>query len=154
MRDGKKKQHMAQLTAGHITEAHYKKMIQTSMDGFLVYDIHGRILDANDAYCKLIGCHREELLNNHVTDFEQFEKPEEIAKHFEKIMQPGSDRFVTRQKCKDGKVVDVEISVNYSKSNGGRYFAFLRDITDRIRLENELHSKEETYRIFVENSPT
>ena len=126
------------MTEAHKTEPEYNKIIQTSMDGFWINDIHGRFLDVNEAYCDLIGYCREELLNMHIADLEVVEKPEETAAHIQKIMEIGSDRFVTRHRCKDGKVVDIEISVNYVKGASGRFFVFIRDITDRLRIENEL----------------
>ena len=121
------------------------------MDGFWINDIHGRFLDVNKAYCDLTGYSREELLNMHITDLKVLEKPEETAAHIQKIIELGSDRFVTRHRCKDGKVVDIEVSVNYHLE---RFFVFIRDITERLRLENELSLEEEYHRTIIENSPS
>ncbi len=142
------------MTEAHNADPEYNKIIQTSMDGFWINDIHGRFLDVNDAYCDLVGYGREELLNMHIADIEVVEKPGETAARIQKIMEIGSDRFVTRHRCKDGKVVDIEISVNYMKGASGSFFAFIRDITDRLRIENELLLKEESFRTIMENSPS
>lgn len=142
------------MTEKRNAEPEYSKIIQTSMDGFWINDIHGQFLDVNQAYCDLIGYSREELLNMHITDLEVTEKPEETAAHNQKVMEIGSDRFVTRHRCKDGKVVDIEISVNYITAPGESFFVFIRDITDRLRLENELFLEEGSYRTIIENSPS
>ena len=142
------------MTEKRNAEPEYSKIIQTSMDGFWINDIHGQFLDVNQAYCDLIGYSREELLNMHITDLEVAEKPEETAAHVQKIMETGSDRFVTRHRCKDGKVADIEISVNYITAPSECFFVFIRDITDRLRLENELFLEEGSYRTIIENSPS
>jgi PAS domain S-box-containing protein len=124
------------------------------MDGFWINDIHGRILDVNAAYCDLIGYSSEELLNMRIADLDVVEKREETEAHIRNVMEIGSDRFVTRHRCKDGKVVDLEISANYVKDAGGRFFVFIRDITDRLRRENELLLREVSLRTIIENSPS
>ena len=142
------------MTEADNTEPEYNKIIQTSMDGFWINDIHGRFLDVNEAYCDLVGYSREELLDMHITDLEVAEKSEETAAHVQKVMEIGSDRFVTRHRCKDGKVVDIEISVNYITAPSERFFVFIRDITDRLRIENELFLVSGSYRTIIENSPS
>ncbi|VVB87932.1 Methyl sulfide methyltransferase-associated sensor [uncultured archaeon] len=128
-------------------EIEYKTILRTAMDGFWTTDIQGRFLDVNDAYCNLIGYSREELLTMSITEVEAAEKPEETAAHLRKIMMAGGDRFETRQRCKDGRIVDIEISVNYAEVGGGRMFVFIRDITERKRAEKALtRAKEEAER--------
>ena len=155
MRDeDKSKKGLGKLTEAQNTEPEYNKIIQTSMDGFWINDSHGRFLDVNEAYCDLVGYSREELLNMHVTDLEVVKKPEETAARIQKIIENGSDRFVTRHLCKDGKVVDIEISVNYMTDPSERFSVFIRDITGRLRLENKLFLEEGSYRTIIENSPS
>ncbi|MDP2755047.1 MAG: PAS domain S-box protein, partial [Nitrospirota bacterium] len=62
-------------------EEQYKTMIRTSMDGFWITDAQGHFLDANDAYCHLIGYTRDELMNMSVADVEAIETPEDTARH-------------------------------------------------------------------------
>lgn len=106
------------------TELEYKTVISTAMDGFWFTDTEGRLLDVNDASCRLSGYSREELLTMSIQDIEDKETQEVVAQHIEKIMETGYDRFETRHRCKDGKIVDVEVSVNYVKIAGGRFLYF------------------------------
>lgn len=116
-------------------ETSYQVIIQTTRDGFWLTDIRGRILDANEAYCRLSGYSRQELLTMTVADVEVQEKSEDVERHIQQIIGAGSDRFETRHRGKDGKIVDIEVSVNYLSADDGRFFAFLRDITERKQAE-------------------
>ena len=113
-------------------------VLRTAMDGFWVVDVQGRLLEANEAYCRLVGYTRDELLAMRISDIEAAESSEATAAHIAAIMRTGSDRFVTRHRRKDGAVLDVEVSVNYLPLNGGRIFVFVRDVTEHNRAEAAL----------------
>ncbi len=121
-----------------LSDTEYRTIIASSIDGFWIVDSRGRILDVNNAFCQMTGYSRGELLNMKISDIEANESPKETAKHIQQIIQKGSDRFETRHKCKDGKIIDVEVSTKYMAEKGGRFYAFIRDITERKRLEEEL----------------
>ena len=119
-------------------EEHYKTMLRSAMDGFWLVNAHGRFLDVNSAYCELSGYRRDELLNMSVSDMEAVESQEEINRHIQEVIATGSDRFETQHRCKDGRIMDVEVSTNYCHLDGGRFFSFLRDITARKRSDEEI----------------
>lgn len=119
-------------------EEQFKIMIRASLDGFWITDLRGRFQEVNDAYCVLMGYSREELLKMNVTGIEAMETPKATARHISRVLDTGGDRFETRQRRKDGRILDMEISANYSPLHGGRIYCFSHDITDRKRTEDEL----------------
>lgn len=123
------------ITERNRRELEYKAIIQTTSDGFCLTNIDGKILDVNDAYCQLIGYSRDELLNMRITDIDTPEIFETTVARITRIKKTGGDRFETRHRCKNGRLVDVEVSVNYLKVSGGRLFVFIRDITGRKKAE-------------------
>ena len=134
-------------------EEEYKTVLLTAMDGFTIDDMQGRILYVNDAYCRLMGYTRDELLTMRISDIEAVERQEETAQHLKKIMEVGGDHFETHYRCKDGRIVDVEISANYIDTGGGRLFVFVRDITERRQAEVALRQTVENFRRSLDESP-
>ncbi len=123
-------------------------ILQTALDGFVIVDRSSRIVEANDAYCRMTGYSRDELLRLSVGDLEAEETPEAIDAHARRIAENGFDRFETRHRRKDGAIIDLDICLNYLPA-AGKYFAFLRDITGHKRTEQALRASEERYRTLV-----
>ncbi|MBT3201395.1 MAG: PAS domain S-box protein, partial [Phycisphaerales bacterium] len=112
-------------------------VLKTAMDGFWIVDTAGRLLDFNDAYCEMTGYTRDELLDMSISDVEDSESAEDTATRIQQIIAEGSDRFETRHRCKDGRIIDVEISTRYM-ADTKRFSVFLRDITARKKNEDDL----------------
>ncbi len=114
------------------------RIIDTALHGFWMLDLSGNILDANAAYCRMSGYSHRELLRKHISDLDVNEpSPAIVAKHIERIIKTGGDRFEARHRRKDGSTYDLEVSATYLDMGGGYMFAFLNDITERNRLEED-----------------
>ncbi len=127
-------------------------ILRTALDGFWLVDGGGRLLDVNDAACAMLGYSREELLRLTIGEIEARETNAEITAHLALMCRNGADRFETRHRCKDGRVIDVEISVTYLPGDSGRFVAFLRDITARKRADAE--SEAITHLLQLANTPS
>jgi PAS domain S-box-containing protein len=123
------------ITERKRAEGKHQLIIQTALDGFWISDLEGRFLEVNDSYCKMTGYSREELLKMSMEDIEASESPEEMAQRLKLIKQKGYDLFETKLRRKDGKTIDVEISINYLDVDNGQMYVFIRDITERKRAE-------------------
>lgn len=127
----------------------YSNILRTAMDGFCILTLEGRITDVNEAFCRMTGYFRNEALALSLQDIESVENSEESKSHIRKIIAQGSDRFETFFQCKDGRTINVEVSVVYSPVQGGRLITFCRDITERKKTEKALLLAN----LVVENSP-
>jgi PAS domain S-box-containing protein len=116
-----------------------RAIVATAMDGYYALDFAGdaggAIIDVNEAYCRMTGYSREELLRMRVNDLEANESPEEVARHSQRIMAAGGDRFETRHRRKDGQILHVEITASLLAGGDRRVFGFVRDITERKHAE-------------------
>ena len=118
------------------SESLHRRILQSAMDAFWLTDRQGRLLEVNDAYCKMSGYSAAELLGMSIQDVEALETLEELQKHVQIVIETGKDRFESRHRRKDGSFFDVEISVMAQED--GSLVVFLRDITERKRAEANL----------------
>jgi len=117
----------------------HKQVIDTSIDGFWMTDMHGNVLEANAAYAKMSGYTVEELTGMHISQLEAIERrPEDVHAHIAKIVAQGYDRFETRHRRKDGHEIDIEISVTHMPEPQC-LFVFCRDITERTSREKVIN---------------
>jgi PAS domain S-box-containing protein len=136
------------------SEERYRALVEQSSDGIFLIDIETRrILEANPAYCKLLGYSAAELLELTLNDVATA-TPEAVNENIRKVLTQGYHFIGERQqRRRDGSMVDVEVSVN-SVSFGGKQVlcAVVRDITERKRAEEALRHNEKRYRDLFENA--
>lgn len=141
------------VTQRRQAEERYRSILQSSMDGFWELDFDGRILEVNEAYCRLSGYTRDELLQLRVYQIEAQETQEETQRHIRSLIAAGHGRFESQHRRKDGSVFDVEVSVyTHGQGESGRFYSFFRDVTDRNRRDRELRESEERFRVALRNS--
>lgn len=117
----------------------YQTAINTPALGFWLADARGALLEVNDAYVRQSGYSREELLRMAIPDVDALERPEDTAARIETIARDGFARFESQHRRKDGSVWPCEVIVNFSGIQGGRFFVFVEDITERKRAEDALN---------------
>ncbi|TSA45602.1 PAS domain S-box protein, partial [bacterium] len=119
---------------------HRSKMIlETSMDGFCMTDLDGKLLDVNSSLCDITGYSKKELLAMKITDIEALETPEQTAQRIDKVVKQGHDRFETKHRHRDGKIINIEVSSQVCDLDENKFFfSFFRDITQRKKSEEEL----------------
>ena len=142
------------ITARKQAEAEYRAMLQATADGFWIASRNdGRLLDVNPAYCAMSGYSREELLKMRVADLEGAEDEEENRRHMRAVMEGREERFESRHRHKDGHLFEVEVSAKYQEARGGIFVVFVRDITERKRVEDALHRNERFLRRLADIIP-
>lgn len=120
----------------------YSSMFNTTSDGVWVQDLEGRILEVNDAYCRMSGFGRRELVGMSIGKLEVKESADEIDARLRRLLDgSGHDRFESRHRRKDGSVLDVDITAVRLDIEGGRIAAFIRDITEQKQLVSMLQRK-------------
>jgi len=121
------------------SEEEYRNILRTAMDGFCIVDATGSFIDVNDAFCKMLGYSREEMLSLSLRSIEAVETPEDIDRHKKEIIRKGEDRFETRYRCKDDRIINVEVSVVLTGDRDKHFVTFHRDITERKMAEDALN---------------
>mgnify|MGYP004001195371 CR=1 FL=1 len=119
-------------------EEKFKKIINGSIDGFVITNMYGRIIEVNKAYCLLLGYTRNEILSMSLIELEALMTKEELNNKTLKIIDTGGSRFETKNKNKNGNIIDVEVSASFTPEKNGTFLVFIRDITDRKKSEKAL----------------
>ncbi|NCC04885.1 MAG: PAS domain S-box protein [Proteobacteria bacterium] len=122
-------------------------ILETTQDGFWVYDSTGHLRNVNDAYCRMSGYTREELEGLRIVDLDAVEEDAVTQERLERIMKIGSELFETRHRRKDGSVFDVEVSASQLDLYGGMLVCFCRDISGRKAAESACRENEMRYRL-------
>ncbi|MEE3719631.1 PAS domain S-box protein, partial [Tumidithrix elongata RA019] len=115
----------------------YVTAIETSIDGFALLDRHGRFLEVNTSLSSLTGYSRDELLNLSIFDLAVMEtsNPDSFMTD---LIAKVCDRFNQQWKPKNRDLLDVEIGITYLSQGEGQFFAFVRDITNALKLQRQL----------------
>jgi PAS domain S-box-containing protein len=99
------------------------------------------------------GYAREEVIGRPIPDFDTEQSSDQVQKNIEHIIAVGQAIFETKHRRKDGSALLLEVSATWSDSVGGKFVAFLRDITGRKRAEKEVAESKALLAGIVENIP-
>ena len=119
------------------SEAKYRKVLETSQDGFWLLDRNGLLTEVNDAYVEFSGYRRDELVGMHVTQLDASDASE-VAWHIESIVEDGSATFETRHRTKSGEIKPVEVSVTFDGGRAACFSAFVRDLSRRDEAQEHI----------------
>lgn len=132
------------------SEAQARDILQTAMDGFWLIDLQGRLKEVNEVACKMLGYNRQEMLSMSIADIEENETMDNIKEHLLKVTENGQDRFESKHRCKNGEIVNVELSVIW-QAKQKLIVAFVHNITERKRTENKIIKEERSTRDLLNN---
>jgi len=118
-----------------------KATVSNAAEGILWINETGGITFFNNTICSMLGYSREEFSRLSIGDI----NPRFIKNHLGSLWPRMKERkYLTVQdthRKKDGSLIPVEILLNYIDFGPQAYvFAFVRDITDRKKAEDELKS--------------
>ncbi len=134
--------------SAEVTRKHLRDLIELAPDAFFLADLEGRFIDVNQAACRMLGYAKDELVGKTITDIIPPEEAGRLAATRATLLVPGrTERGEWTHKRKDGTLVPVEVSANILPD--GSWQAFVRDITDRKRVEDE----RQILIALLENSP-
>jgi len=111
-------------------------VLELAPDAFFVSDLEGRFTDVNQAACRMLGYEREELIGKTAFELVPVEDRERLAAVRATLLAPGQiEKGEWTLRRRDGSYVPVEVSANILRD--GRWQAFIRDITERKRIEDQ-----------------
>jgi PAS domain S-box-containing protein len=111
-------------------------LFSTSIDGIVVMNHQGDVVQTSPSFAQMLGYTVEETLNLNVVDWDAQWARDELQEILERNILP--PLFETSHRRKDGSLYDVEISYSRAEVDGEMmHFCICRDISDRKRSDAE-----------------
>jgi PAS domain S-box-containing protein len=129
-------------------EGKIRRLVDANIIGIFVGDFDGRIVEANDAFLRIIGFDREDLVSGrlHWTELTPPEWREHNIRRFAELnstdtVQPFEKEYFR----KDGSRVPVLLGGALLREGGSEAVAFVIDLTERKRAEQALRELESDF---------
>ncbi len=135
------------------SEAMYRAVFNSSLDGLAVVSRDYTVIDANPAGCQISGYSREETIGrNMVRDFPLDEDYQSARREFfEAAFAQGFVRGEDRMKTKDGRLLHIELRAAAVENRDEQLaLFFMRDVTQAKLQELELRASEARLRATID----
>src|SRR3984893_16265758 len=129
-------------------EARIRRLVDSNIIGVVIWDVQGRIIDANQAFLDIVGYAREDLVSGllrwtELTPAEWRDADEQIIAelHATGTVQPREKEYFR----KDGSRVPILIARALFEGKPDEGVSFVIDMTDRKQAEEKLRESEERF---------
>ncbi|MGF6935584.1 PAS domain S-box-containing protein [Paraburkholderia sp. UCT70] len=131
-------------------EAKIRRLVDANIIGIFIWDLEGHVLDANDAFLRIVGYDREDLIAGRLR-WMDLTPPEWLARDLSQWIPQHKvtgrlEPFEKEYFRKDGSRVPVLIGVATFDEGGNEGVAFVLDLTERKRAEEKVRESERRYR--------
>ncbi|HZD59175.1 MAG TPA: GAF domain-containing protein [Anaerolineae bacterium] len=128
----------------------FQKLFVEAFDALIILDLEGAIIDVNDYTQHLTGYSRQELLKMNAFDLRPPQEKGRIQQLLGDLAKFGFVGNVsdTHFKRKNGTLIPIEVNAKVIRVNRQAFIlSIARDITERIRIEEELRERNENLQI-------
>jgi sigma-B regulation protein RsbU (phosphoserine phosphatase) len=115
------------------SEEKFRRIVETAGEGFILMDEDLVITDVNDAYCRLLGYPREELIGKTPLDLATDDFRQYMLSNKDTILAKKYREFQGSSVAKDGRIVPVLIHGSTLRDDQGKVIgnmAFVTDMTE------------------------
>jgi PAS domain S-box-containing protein len=129
------------------SEEQHRTIFNASVDGMLVKDADNLVVDVNEAYLRMHGFAREELIGHCLLDYLPEQLRARCTELLPRVLSGTPCHFEAQTWRRDGRLLDVEIhGVPVVYGGQTRALVIMRDITARMEADARLRASEAQYR--------
>ena len=122
------------------SEERYRTLVESATDAITCIDLDEVVISWNSAAEKMYGYSKEEVMNKKISIIPE-DKGTELPMFFESVIKGNTiSNFETKRKHKDGRLIDVSLTISPVKDEAGDIIGFSgisRDITEKKQLEEK-----------------
>lgn len=144
---------LVDITDTRITEekkGHFASIVQFSDDAIISKTLDGYVTSWNNAAERIFGYTAHEMIGNHITKILPPDRLNEETHILERLKNGERiDHFETKRITKDGKLLDISLTISPVKDSKGRIIGaskIARDITSQKKAEQRIRESEERLR--------
>jgi PAS domain S-box-containing protein len=137
------------------SEAKIRRLVDANIIGIFIWDFEGRIIEANDAFLRMVDYDREDLVSGRIrwTELTPPEWRERDERRLPELKMTGSlQPFEKEYFRKDRSRVPVLIGAATFEEGGNQGVAFVLDLTERKCAEEALRESERKFRDYAETT--
>ncbi|UCG15571.1 MAG: PAS domain S-box protein [Phycisphaerales bacterium] len=132
----------------------FAQAVDNSIEGMAMGDLESRITYVNEAFAKMFGYSREEMIGKSIASLHPEEQTREVEQALEDTVRGGwSGELIGKRK--NGDLFPVAVCSSRVVDDAGNVIAHMashRDVTEKRRAEEALRSSEERFRTVVHAS--
>ncbi len=123
----------------------YHYLIATTSEGFWFIDTDYKTIEVNDSLCLMLGYTREEMFGMSVLEFVVEDHIKILRSSLVSMAEKNHRSYEVALYRKNGERIDCQFNATSVRDNAGQLvgsFAFITDISERKRAEEELKSSQ------------
>ncbi len=138
--------HLATTIENVRSDERYRSVVESALDGVLVMEGDFQLTYVNERLAKLLGRGREELMGKDFRDYLDGESRQRMAGQYGRGRKdtglPGHFEFRVVRKDETIRSVEMSSTVIYDSEGNVNTIAFLKDITEKRKMEEQLFQAE------------
>ena len=128
-------------------EQRYRTLFSQAMDGILLLDTQGTLVDANDSFARMHGYAVDELVQMNLRELDTPETMALAPGRIRRVLAGETIRFEVEHYRKDAAILPLDVAASRIDIDGKIFvLAFHRDITERRRAEQEIERSQQELR--------